>query len=67
MPLRTALAAIVIALVTCRCALAAEPESPRWTPTGWGGGGFYYAAAFHPTRPGVIYLGGRRPPTCRRR
>ena len=33
-------------------------ESPRWTPAGWGGGGFYYAAAFHPTRDGVIYLAG---------
>jgi len=30
----------------------------RWIPCGWGGGGFYYAAAFHPTRDGVIYLGG---------
>jgi photosystem II stability/assembly factor-like uncharacterized protein len=30
----------------------------KWTPAGWGGGGFYYACAFHPTRDGVIYLGG---------
>jgi photosystem II stability/assembly factor-like uncharacterized protein len=35
---------------------AAAPET--WTPCGWGGGGFYYAAAFHPTREGVIYMGG---------
>ncbi len=35
---------------------AASPET--WTPCGWGGGGFYYAAAFHPTRVGVIYMGG---------
>lgn len=31
---------------------------PQWEPCGWGGGGFYYAAAFHPTREGVLYLGG---------
>ena len=29
-----------------------------WEPAGWGGGGFYYAAIFHPTRDGVIYMGG---------
>ncbi|MGD0091434.1 MAG: hypothetical protein ABSE73_16065 [Planctomycetota bacterium] len=25
---------------------------------GWGGGGFYWACAFHPAKDGVIYLGG---------
>ena len=34
-----------------------KPE-PRWEQCGWGGGGFYYSAVFHPTRDGVIYLGG---------
>jgi photosystem II stability/assembly factor-like uncharacterized protein len=29
-----------------------------WEPCGWGGGGFYYAAAFHPAHDGVIYLAG---------
>lgn len=32
--------------------------APEWEPSGWGGGGFYYAAVFHPSRDGVIYLGG---------
>ncbi|WFB36179.1 hypothetical protein P3T73_00165 [Kiritimatiellota bacterium B12222] len=41
-----------------------EPEevtkssSHEWEQTGWGGGGYYYATAFHPTREGVIYLAG---------
>ncbi|MDA3873367.1 MAG: hypothetical protein PF795_05350 [Kiritimatiellae bacterium] len=35
-----------------------EPAEHQWEQTGWGGGGFYYAAAFHPTRDGVIYLAG---------
>ncbi len=30
----------------------------KWTPAGWGGGGFYYSCAFHPSRDGVIYMGG---------
>jgi photosystem II stability/assembly factor-like uncharacterized protein len=29
-----------------------------WTPCGWGGGGFFYCAAYHPSRDGVIYMGG---------
>ena len=35
----------------------AENSKPDWTPTGWGGGGFYFSAAYHPTRDGVILLG----------
>lgn len=35
----------------------AENATPAWTPTGWSGGGFYYSAAYHPTRDGVIFLG----------
>ena len=35
----------------------AEKPTPAWTPTGWSGGGFYYSAAFHPTRDGVLFLG----------
>jgi photosystem II stability/assembly factor-like uncharacterized protein len=33
-------------------------DDAKWTPAGWGGGGFYYACAFHPERDGVIYMGG---------
>src|SRR3712207_87658 len=57
---RTALAAIVVTLLLLSSAgsrTSAQPL-PHWTPIGWGGGGFYYAAAFHPSRDGVIYLAG---------
>jgi photosystem II stability/assembly factor-like uncharacterized protein len=37
---------------------AVASTEPKWEPSGWGGGGFYYAAAFHPSREGVIYLAG---------
>ncbi|MCX7047561.1 MAG: hypothetical protein NTX50_19010 [Candidatus Sumerlaeota bacterium] len=30
----------------------------QWQHAGWGGGGFYWCAAAHPTNPNVIYLGG---------
>jgi len=55
------------------CAVVATAEKPRsesaapmpvsstsanlWEPGGWGGGGWYWSTAFHPTRDGVIYLG----------
>ena len=29
-----------------------------WTAAGWSGGGLYWSAALHPTRPDVIYMGG---------
>ncbi len=51
-------------LVTAPLTLAADAPikianpAPQWEPAGWGGGGFYYAAAFHPARDGVIYMGG---------
>lgn len=31
--------------------------TPKWEACGWGGGGFYYSAAYHPTQKGVIYMG----------
>ncbi|HEY9249549.1 MAG TPA: hypothetical protein VIO38_10470, partial [Rariglobus sp.] len=43
--------------VSLRAAPTAENPTPAWTPTGWSGGGFYYSAAFHPTRDGVLFLG----------
>lgn len=36
----------------------AAPEAAQWEQCGWGGGGFYVSAAMHPTKDGVIYLGG---------
>jgi photosystem II stability/assembly factor-like uncharacterized protein len=49
----------ILTLMFCFCAmLAGEETPPSWKPIGWGGGGFYWACAFHPTKDGVIYLGG---------
>lgn len=49
------LARLTIALSS----LAAIPAfDAEWEHAGWGGGVYYYAAAFHPTRDGVIYLAG---------
>jgi len=45
-------------LMAMSTAWAAEPAESKWTPCGWGGGGFYYSAAFSPSHNGVIYLGG---------
>jgi len=41
-----------------RSAAAAIAAATHWEPCGWGGGGFYWACAFHPSRDGVIYVGG---------
>ncbi|MCX6839145.1 MAG: hypothetical protein NTX35_15240 [Verrucomicrobia bacterium] len=30
----------------------------NWQQAGWGGGGFYFAAVYHPTQDGVIYMAG---------
>ncbi len=30
----------------------------QWEPSGWGGGGYYWATAFHPQKDGVIYMAG---------
>jgi len=38
--------------------LPATATEIHWQPVGWGGGGWYWCCAFHPTRDGVIYLGG---------
>jgi len=48
----------VIALTSAHPTTAGDLQTTRWEQSGWGGGGFFYAAAFHPTRDGVIYLGG---------
>ncbi|HSI09163.1 MAG: WD40/YVTN/BNR-like repeat-containing protein [Rariglobus sp.] len=46
-----------IMAAVAHAAPTAEKPTPAWTPTGWSGGGFYYSAAFHPTRDGVLFLG----------
>ncbi len=41
------------------CGLQAAPATTaNWEATGWGGGGYFYCAAYHPSQDGVIYLGG---------
>lgn len=37
---------------------ARTPSSFRWEQCGWGGGGFFWASAFHPANEGTIYLAG---------
>lgn len=37
---------------------AMASASASWTQCGWGGGGFYWSAAFDPVKNGVIYMGG---------
>jgi photosystem II stability/assembly factor-like uncharacterized protein len=37
---------------------AAAQEDVHWEHRGWGAGGFYWAAAFHPAEDGAIYMGG---------
>jgi len=46
------LAAILAVGVKC------EAADARWEQCGWGGGGFYYCAIFHPAKNGTIYMGG---------
>ncbi len=52
------------ALLTCLatvCCMGADGQAtapvPHWEPCGWGGGGWYWATVFHPSKAGVIYLG----------
>lgn len=52
-----ACAAGAVLTASAPAAPTAENATPAWTPTGWSGGGFYYSAAFHPTRDGVLFLG----------
>ena len=33
-------------------------EQTAWQWAGWGGGGFYWASAWHPTKEDVLYMGG---------
>ena len=35
---------------------SAQSTEAKWEPCGWGGGGWYWATVFHPTKDGVIYL-----------
>ena len=55
----TALLASVAGLTAPGPAAPTAPAPPSaWQPAGWGGGGLFWSAAYDPTRPGVIYMGG---------
>ena len=58
MKLWTILASLLAAGVASATTTRAEVLAAQWAPTGWGGGGFYWAAVFHPTHNGTIYMGG---------
>ena len=45
-------------MALCAGRAHAAEDAAHWQPVGWGGGGFFWACAFHPTNPDVIYLGG---------
>src|SRR3954465_10969281 len=49
---------LLLSLALLLQAARAADAPAKWEPCGWGGGGFYYAAAYHPTQDGVIYMGG---------
>ena len=36
----------------------ADTPVPAWQWAGWGGGGFFHSAVFHPSKDGVLYMGG---------
>lgn len=49
---------VLLSAMAIPASVIAEPATATWQQAGWGGGGFYFAAAHHPTRDGVIYLAG---------
>ncbi|MBI5835395.1 MAG: hypothetical protein HZB16_24085 [Armatimonadetes bacterium] len=49
---------ILAAMVTAAASAAAAAEPVHWDWCGWGGGGFFYSSAFHPTQNGTVYMGG---------
>jgi len=51
---KVCLAALLLAPVMQ--SVHASGLAPQWEPCGWGGGGWFWATVFHPTKDGVIYL-----------
>ena len=55
----TIIAAILLISLTAPGGLpSARAQETKWHPTGWGGGGFYWCAAFDPSDANVLYMGG---------
>jgi len=38
--------------------LLCQAAPPDWQWAGWGGGGYFFSAVHHPSKDGVIYMGG---------
>ena len=51
------LSALLLA-VTTSYLRGEQAATPAWEQAGWGGGGYFYCAAYHPAQDGVIYMGG---------
>ncbi len=49
---------VAVAVLLAVCPAAPAADTPAWEWAGWGGGGYFFSAAFHPARNGVIYMGG---------
>lgn len=50
--------ALLPVLLLCSSTAWCQPAGTKWTSVGWGGGGLYWSAAFHPKQNGVVYMGG---------
>ena len=50
-------AGVAMVAMTMICG-AATAGAEGWKAVGWGGGGLYWACAFHPSGNGVLYMGG---------
>lgn len=52
-------AGLALMLLALPCLhVGAADAALQWEHSGWGGGGCFYPSVFHPTKPGVIYMGG---------
>lgn len=52
------LAGLLMSMAGLTAPPCAAAPAAAWEPAGWGGGGLFWSAAFDPTRPGVLYMGG---------
>jgi photosystem II stability/assembly factor-like uncharacterized protein len=48
---------LLVAYTLPTTAVAGEEPQFKWTACGWGGGAFYWSAAWHPSDENVIYMG----------
>ena len=48
----------IIMAAAVGCAVFAQAQDAKWEWAGWGGGGFFWAAAWDPSDENTLYLGG---------